>query len=234
MKDMVAVRPAVTRLTLTDFRSYASQRLTVDPRPVVLVGPNGAGKTNLLEAISFLAPGRGLRRAKLGEVDRRGEGGGSWAVAATVEGGEAAIVEIGTGRDPTSESGEKRLLRIDGQPAKRQAMLGAYLHLVWLTPMMDRLFLEGAAPRRRFFDRLAYGVDPEHATRLGAYEQAMRERARLLRREAAADRAWLTALEETMAAHGIAVAAARRELIARLDAACLEAEGPFPRARLRL
>lgn len=234
-----ATRLAVLRLMLTDFRGYAAARLEVDERPVVLTGPNGAGKTNLLEAISFLSPGRGLRRAKLAEVDRRGPpappGGatpGAWRVAATVA-TQRGPLQIGTGRDAESESGERRLLRIDGAPAKTQAALAEHLSLIWLTPLMDRLFQEASAPRRRFLDRLVYGFDPGHAARVSAYEQAMRERARLLR-DGPADPAWLGALEERMAEHGIAVAAARRDVTARLDAVCREPRGPFPGAHLAL
>lgn len=239
---------AVRRLTLTDFRGYAAARLTVEALPVVLTGPNGAGKTNLLEALSFLAPGRGLRHARLGEIDRRtrtGDGamgepaGGCWAIHATVA-TQAGPVEIGTGREgPVSgmrdgaETGEKRIVRIDGAPAKNQAMLGRHMTLVWLTPSMDRLFTDGGTARRRFLDRLVYGFDPEHAARLSAYDQAMRERARLLR-DGPHDRVWLGALEETMAANGIAIAAARMDMTARLDQACAERQGPFPAARLAL
>jgi DNA replication and repair protein RecF len=140
-------------------------------------------------------------------------------------------VQIGTGRDAASDSGERRLVRIDGAQAKTQAALAQYMSLVWLTPQMDRLFLEGSAPRRRFLDRLVYGFDPEHAQRVGTYEQAMRERARLLR-ERPADPAWLGALEERMAEHGIAIAAARRDVAARLDHVCCTPRGPFPGARL--
>ncbi len=232
-------RLAVTRLTLTDFRGYASARLAVDERPVVLTGANGAGKTNLLEAISFLAPGRGLRRAKLAEIDRRvpparpaAQPPGAWAVAATLATPKGPV-QIGTGRDAESDSGERRLLRIDGAAAKSQAALAEHISLVWLTPQMDRLFLEGSAPRRRFLDRLVYGFDPAHAARVGGYEQAMRERARLLR-DGPADPAWLDALESRMAEHGVAVAAARREVTARLDAVCRQSRGPFPGALLAL
>ena len=232
-------RLAVTRLTLTDFRGYASARLVVDERPVVLTGPNGAGKTNLLEAISFLAPGRGIRRARLAEIDRRVPPArpseavpGAWTVAATVA-SPRGPVQIGTGRDAQSESGERRLLRIDGAAARSQAVLAEHVSLVWLTPEMDRLFLEGSAPRRRFLDRLVYGFDPAHAASVGGYEQAMRERARLLR-DGPADPAWLAALEERMAGHGVAVAAGRREVTARLDAVCRAARGPFPGAELML
>ena len=224
---------------LTDFRGYASLRLMVDERPVVLTGPNGAGKTNLLEAISFLAPGRGLRRARLADIDRRvpparpsDAAPGAWAIAATVA-APRGPVQIGTGRDAASDTGERRLLRVDGVPAKSQAALAEHVSLVWLTPQMDRLFQEGSAARRRFLDRLVYGFDPEHAARVGAYEQAMRERARLLR-DGPRDPAWLAALEERMAEHGIAIAAARRDVTARLDAVAGEPHGPFPGAKLGL
>ncbi len=219
-------RLAVTRLTLTDFRCYAHLRIEADERPVVLTGPNGAGKTNLLEALSFLAPGRGLRRARLIEVGRREvspERG--WAVAATIErGGER--FEVGTGRDPL-QGGEKRLVRIDGRPARGQVELGEVASAVWLTPPMDRLFGEGASGRRRFLDRLVYGVDPAHAGRLTAYEHALRERGRLLK-EAGADGKWLDAVEDVLVHKGVAVAAARRDMVGRLVRVCLAAAGPFP------
>lgn len=226
-----AAGPAVVRLTLSDFRCYAATRLEVAPLPVVLTGPNGAGKTNLLEAISFLAPGRGLRRAKLTEIDRRGCAG-PWALSielATVDG----AIQIGTGRDARSESGERRIVRIDGASAPSQAALARLTGLVWLTPQMDRLFTESSGGRRRFLDRLVLGFDPEHAGQLSAYERAMRERLKLLR-ASSGDRSWLKALEEEMAAHGIAIAAARSEAVARLDRACAATRGPFPQAQLGL
>jgi DNA replication and repair protein RecF len=226
-----AAVPSVARLTLGNFRSYAAVELDVAGEPVVLAGPNGAGKTNLLEAVSFLAPGRGLRRAKLSEIDRR-NGGGAWTISvhlATAEG----TVQIGTGRDAASDSGERRIVRIDGAPAKTQAELAKLASFVWLTPQMDRLFTEGASARRRFLDRLVLGFDPEHANGLSAYERAMRERLRLLR-DGPADASWLAALEETMAAQGVAIAAARREAAARIDQACAAAAGPFPQARLAI
>jgi DNA replication and repair protein RecF len=232
----VRFRPAVTRLTLTDFRGYGALRFEADARPVVLSGPNGAGKTNLLEAVSFLAPGRGLRRARLVDVDRRPRAddppGGAWSVAARIETADGAV-QVGTGRDPSSPSGERRLVRIDGVKAKSQAELARLVPLVWLTPQMDRLFLEGSGGRRRFLDRLVLGFDAGHAARLLTYERATRERARLLR-EGPADPAWLGALEETLAADGVAITAARQEMVTRIDQACAEAEGPFPRARLAL
>jgi DNA replication and repair protein RecF len=241
---------AVKRLVLTDFRCYRQARVVVDARPVVLTGANGAGKTNLLEAISFLAPGRGLRRARLGEVDRRrmtpgvttlptiDEAGtadadapvNAWAVAAEVA-TPRSVVQIGTGREATASGGERRVVRIDGVSARSQTALAEHVNLVWLTPQMDRLFVEGASARRRFLDRLVYGFDPEHATRVAAYEQALRERAKLLR-EGPYDAAWLGALEESMARHGVAIAAARRDVVARLDGACAAGVAGFPSASL--
>jgi DNA replication and repair protein RecF len=224
----------VIRLVLTDFRNYRSARLDLDAGPVVLTGPNGAGKTNLLEAVSFLSPGRGLRRARLGEIDRQDRaepaGNSGWAVATTVATGRGRV-RIGTGREP--EGGERRVVRIDGEPARNQAALAECLGVLWLTPQMDRLFVEGPGARRRFLDRLVLGLDPAHASRVAAYEQAMRERARLLR-DGPSDPVWLAALEEVMAQQGVAVAAGRRDTVERLDQVCAAAEGPFPRARLNL
>ena len=163
---------AVKRLTLTDFRSYNQQRLEVDARPIVLTGPNGAGKTNLLEALSFLVPGRGLRRARLNEITRRAADGTlaaqQWAVAAKLFIGDNEI-DIGTGCEigEASENGssgrDKRVTKIDGTVVKSQAELGHYTSAQWLTPQMNRLFLEGASGRRLFVDQLIYGLDPEHA-----------------------------------------------------------------------
>ena len=229
-----SIRFAVRRLVLADFRCYAELRLEADARPVVLTGPNGAGKTNLLEALSFLAPGRGLRRARLEEIDRRGAGPGSrWAVAATLHTADG-LLEIGTGRDPEAgEAGTRRLVRVDGKPARSQAELARHLAVLWLTPDMDRLFQDGSTGRRRFLDRMVYGLDPDHAGRVATYEHALRERARLLR-EPSWDEAWLGALEDRMAAEGVAIAAARRALVRRLDAALALAGGPFPRAAIAL
>jgi DNA replication and repair protein RecF len=225
--------PAVTRLQLQNFRSYASADLRLAGGMVVLTGPNGAGKTNLLEAVSFLAPGRGLRRAPLGEVAR--VNGGTephpWAVSATLE-TAGGPVQVGTGLD-RQDGAERRVLRIDGAPQRGQARLGELLAVAWLTPPMDRLFLEGASGRRRFFDRLVQGHDPSHATRLGAYEHAMRERARLLR-DGRPEPAWLDALEDTMAREAVATAAARRALRDQLAQAVDGGIGPFPAADLAL
>ena len=228
-------RVGVTRLVLTDFRNYREARLSLGTEPVVLTGPNGAGKTNLLEALSLLAPGRGLRGAKLSEIDRRADRGceapsSGWAVAAVVA-TQYGAVRIGTGRE--AAGGERRVVRIDGETVRGQMVLGERLGVIWLTPPMDRLFLDGPSGRRRFLDRLVLGFDPAHASRVNAYEQALRERSRILR-DGPPDSAWLAALEEVMAEQGVAVAAGRREAVQRLDSTCAEAEGPFPRARLTL
>src|SRR5579862_5941970 len=234
-----ASRVGLTRLAVTDFRNYPAARIDLDSGPVVLTGPNGAGKTNLLEAVSFLSPGRGLRHARLGDIERRRGSdtadGTGWAVAATIETRRGAV-RIGTGSDPAG--GERRVVRIDGETVRGQATLGEVLGITWLTPQMDRLFSEGPSARRRFLDRLVLGLDPAHAARVAAYEHALRERSRLLRdgglSSNGADPSWLDALDETIAQQGIAVAAARRDAVERLDQACAEAEGPFPRASLAL
>lgn len=232
-------RLSVSRLTLTDFRCYRHQRIETDPRPVVLTGPNGAGKTNLLEALSFLVPGRGLRRARLDEVARRESGfadgtcsGRSWAVAVRANTPDGEI-NIGTGCGAASAdiAMNRRIVHVDGQACKNQSVLSELLGIHWLTPWMDRLFTDSAACRRRFVDRLAFGFDPAHAGRVSAYAYALRERARLLRR-GRADPEWLAALEDTMARKGVAVAAARRETISRLDDICSKQAGPFPGAGL--
>lgn len=217
---------SVARLVVTGFRCYATARLDLDPRPVVLTGPNGAGKTNLLEAVSLLAPGRGLRRARLSEIDRHG-GPGGWGVAATVLTPDGPV-DIGTGREAGSE---RRIVRIDGEAARGQTALADHVSAVWLTPDMDRLFREGAYERRRFLDRLVYGFDPAHAGRVTAYDQAHRERTRLLR-DGGADPAWLLALEGTMVERGVAIAAARRDMVRRLSRALASAAGPFPGVHL--
>ncbi|MDX1540901.1 MAG: DNA replication/repair protein RecF [Geminicoccaceae bacterium] len=220
----------VRRLTLTDFRSYRHARLDLGPAPVVLIGPNGAGKTNLLEAISLLAPGRGLRGARLDEIDR--DGGGPFGVAARVDPGGGTVLEVGTGRD--GESGrERRLVRIDGT-ARGQTDLAEVMRVVWLVPAMDQLFQEAAAARRRFLDRLVLVGEPAHAAAAARYQHAVRERLRLLR-TGRRDPTWLEVLEQRAAASGVAVAAARRRAIFELER-MLEAEGDtaFPRPSLGL
>jgi DNA replication and repair protein RecF len=229
--------PYIARLLVSDFRCYEHAALEADHRPVVLSGPNGAGKTNLLEALSFLAPGRGLRQARLVEVDRRTSSAASaWAVAARLS-GPGGDCDIGTGRDPAVEDNarERRLLRIDGAPQRGLTSLAERLALLWLTPQMDGLFLDSKSARRRFLDRLVASFDPGHASRLNAYEQAIGERLRLLRGEFApgsADPGWLDALEHQIAEHGTALAAARLDLVARLGRVLAESDGVFPQPEL--
>ena len=224
---------SVSRLIVTDFRSYARAELELDQRPVTLTGENGAGKTNLLEAVSLLSPGRGLRGAAYADLARVG-GAGGWAVSATLRLPDGDELRIGTGQEAgTENSNRSRIVRIDGVNAGPSA-LAEYVCMVWLTPAMDRLFVEGASERRKFFDRLVMGFDPSHGTRANAYERALRERNRLLA-DGIFDDAWLTGLEEQMAEHGVAIAAARAEMLARLRGA-LEAasEAAFPRAEIAL
>jgi DNA replication and repair protein RecF len=234
---------AVRQLRLTDFRNYRQLRLDCDLAPVVLVGANGAGKTNLLEALSFLVPGRGLRRARLDEVCRRQIGGNraseepnptTWAVAATLDTPDGRLA-IGTGLEPAKSetSLPRRVVRIDGRPAASQTALGLHVAAVWLTPQLDRLFLDGPGERRRFLDRLVTALHPEHAGDVAAYENALRQRARLLG-EGNRDPHWFTVLEDTMARHGVALAANRADTVQRLDAAARLGVGPFPRASLAM
>lgn len=227
------------RLTVTDFRNYERASLSPEGEAVVLCGANGAGKTNLLEAVSFLVPGRGLRRAKLSEIDRVRVGvanGGvanvsPWAVASEIT-GKLDEARIGTGRDGSAE-GERRLVRIDGEPARSQQALADHLSISWLTPAMDRLFVEGASGRRRFLDRLVFAFDPEHASRVNAFEHSWRERNRLIK-DGRTEPAWYQALESTLAETGVAVLAARAGLVARLNRICGAMEDPFPAAELTL
>jgi DNA replication and repair protein RecF len=234
---------AVRQLRLTDFRNYRQLRLDCDLAPVVLVGANGAGKTNLLEALSFLVPGRGLRRARLDEVCRRQIGankGGdepdptTWAVAATLDTPDGRLA-IGTGLEPAKSEASlsRRVVRIDGRPAASQTALGLHVAAVWLTPQLDRLFLDGPGERRRFLDRLVTALHPEHAGDVAAYENALRQRARLLG-DGNRDPHWFTALEDTMARHGVALATNRADTVQRLDAAARLGVGPFPRASLAM
>ncbi len=227
------MRSAIDHLELTDFRSYERAELAVGGASVFLFGPNGAGKTNLLEAVSFFSPGRGLRGAGLAEVGRRSpaEGvGRAWAVSALI-GGDAGQARLGTGLEIAGAA--RRAVRIDGESAPA-GRLAEFARPIWLTPAQDRLFLDGAAERRRFFDRLVFAALPAHAADVGAYDRALRERTRLLA-EAPADPAWLTALEAAMATAGARVAQARArtlsDLAVEIDA---RAGRAFPRAGLAL
>ena len=224
---------SIASLTLTDFRSYDRGELSPAGRSVYLFGPNGAGKTNLLEALSLLSPGRGMRAASLGEFGRRAPGeaqGRAWAVSASVEADEGQV-QLGTGVEAPGAA--RRLVRVGGE-AVPPGRLAEHLRPLWLTPAQDRLFLEGAAERRRFFDRLVFAAEPIHAAHAGAYDRALRERSRLLAEEGA-DPAWLTALEGRMAEAGARMAEARG---ATLQALQIEIDGrgerPFPQADLGL
>jgi DNA replication and repair protein RecF len=227
------VRAALRRIAVTDFRSYAHAALDLSGGPVFLFGPNGAGKTNLLEAVSLLAPGRGLRHAAIAEVGRRLPGetvGRAWAVAAEVE-GDDGITRLGAGTE--IPGAVRRSVRIEGENVA-PARLSDYLRLVWLTPQQDRLFLEGASERRRFFDRLAFAAEPAHASAAAAYEKALRERTRLLT-DGPAESAWLTALEAQAAKAGAAMATARaRTLTVLQEEIDARGERPFPLADLSL
>jgi DNA replication and repair protein RecF len=238
-------RLAVTRLSLTNFRSYAAGEIAVSGASVVLAGPNGAGKTNVLDAISLLSPGRGLRGAKLAEHARKGPVASEetlWAVAATVMRG-GTDYEIGTGLTQASAPRpgggggrqDKRQVRLNGAPAQSSADLGDVVQLIWLTPAMDRLFIESAGGRRRFLDRLVLGFDSAHARAATRYETAMRERARLLK-YGPRDPAWLEGLENEMAEAGIQIAQARALTVERLSHALQERgqAGAFPAASLAL
>ena len=231
----IPAKLAVTRLHVTNFRSYAAAELNTQGAAVALAGPNGAGKTNLLDAISLLAPGRGLRGARLAEHTRKGPLAPSealWAVAATVKRGDADY-EIGTGLSEQSGGQDKRQVRLNGVEAKSSAELGEIVQMVWLTPAMDRLFIESASGRRRFLDRLALGFDASHARAATRYETAMRERARLLK-YGPRDPAWLDGLENEMAEAGMLVAGARQTAVARLNDALASRTGAFPAASLML
>ena len=197
----------VSRLSLTEFRSYASAEIEPGPGFVLLYGENGAGKTNILEAVSLLTPGRGLRGAALSEMARKG-GNGSFAVAVKL--GES---EIGTGTLPTAP--ERREVRINGAPAAVNS-LSEWLSVLWLTPAMDRLFSGSAGDRRRFLDRLVLALEPSHAHHASRYEAAMRARNKLLS-EDPWDEAWLASLELAMAEHGTAIGAARERTVTALD-----------------
>ena len=247
----------LSRLVLTDYRNHAALTLAPGAGLVVLTGENGTGKTNVLEAVSLLAPGRGLRRAALGQI-ARADGPGGFGVAATLllpwgevsaeswgqalpqpfpqagrelpqAGGE---IQIATGTLP--QAPERRVLRVQGAPAAT-ATLGEWLSVLWLTPAMDRLFVESAGGRRRFLDRLVLALEPGHAHHALRYDAAMRARNRLLADLRQGDPSWLSALEAQLAEHGVAIDEARRQTVDLLDERLARAEaGPFARARVAL
>lgn len=228
-------KSGVTRLTLTDFRNYAFLRVNADLAPIIITGENGSGKTNILEAISFLTPGRGIRGARLADIKRITPAlvpdeympteinPTNWAVSAQIlKAGEET--EIGTAvekstretEEDDTRSFDRRIVKIDGMKISSQAELGKYLSAIWLTPQMDRLFRGGSQPRRSFLDRLVYAFDVEHAKRTATFEHYYKEWYQLLK-IGTSDNNWLFSLEDNMATLGVAIAAARREQIAKLN-----------------
>lgn len=219
----------LTRLTLGRFRNYDALAWNPGGRIVVVSGANGSGKTNLLESLSFLVPGRGLRGARIADVAT--SGAGAWASHGRFSTPDGPL-DIGTGT--TVEAPERRVFRLDGAAPRNQAELGARVAAVWLTPQMDRLFQEGASGRRRFLDRLVYAIEPGHAREVAAHDTAMAGRNRLLA-EGRRDAAWLAGLEDAMARHAVAATAARAGLVASLNAALARGiAGAFPAARITL
>ncbi len=233
VKQVISLKSGVTRLTLTDFRNYAFLRVNPHLGPIVITGENGSGKTNILEALSFLTPGRGLRSAKLSDIKRFTPAvidngytpiNAGWAVSATIsKNGED--FEIGTAveksireKEEEPRSFDRRIVKINEQKGCSQSELGQYISAIWLTPQMDRLFRGGSQPRRSFLDRLVYAFDNEHAKRTSNFEHLYKQWYQLIKSTSGrADKNWLESLEEGMSATGVAIAAARREQIARLN-----------------
>jgi DNA replication and repair protein RecF len=224
---------AIRHLSLTNFRSYRAASFDVASNLVLLIGPNGAGKTNLIEAISLLVPGRGLRRATFEEI-AFSEGDGSWAVSAKIE-GMLGLATLGTGIEPaTDDATPTRKCRIDREPAASAAAFADHLRVVWLTPTMDALFSGPASERRRFLDRLVLAVDAEHSGRVAALERSLRSRNRLLE-EPRPDPHWLDAIEHETAELAVAVAALRAETVRRLAGAlAARKDDAFPAAEIAL
>lgn len=218
---------ALTRLTLQDFRNYGAADLVAGPGMMVLAGDNGAGKTNVLEAISMLSPGRGLRRAALPDMVRDGSGGGFSIFADWRTADDLSPVALGTGI-AAGQPG-RRIVRVNGAAAAASS-LADWLAILWLTPAMDRLFVEAASGRRRFLDRLVLALEPGHAHHSSRYEAALRARTKLLADPAGADARWLDSLEVQIAEHGAAIAGARVRMIAALDAELAQhPDTPFAR-----
>ncbi len=231
---MTAAR--IHRLQLTNFRSYRAAKLDIERDLAVLVGPNGAGKTNLIEAISFFVPGRGLRRATLDEV-AFAEGNGSWAASVEVE-GALGLATLGTGIEPphSGEAPTTRQCRIDREPVSSAAAFADHLRVIWLTPAMDGLFSGPGSERRRFLDRFVVAVDAEHRSRVSALERSLRSRNRLLE-DPGHDPHWLDAVEHETAELAIAVAALRAETVRRLQAKLAQSraiDSMFPYAEIAL
>lgn len=222
---------ALTEIRLRNFRSYTEACLNgLASSFVVLTGENGAGKTNILEAVSLLSPGKGMRNADLGDFQNKKNTDPVWAISANIN-TQYGEIRAGTGRDPYKE---KRVVHIQGEVAKNQAQLAEYFTCLWITPQMDRLFIEAASSRRKFLDRMVFNFDTGHAGRVTRYENAMAQRSRLLK-EGKVEPVWLDALEIQMAEAGVAVAAARALFVERLQSVCLTRENAeFPIAKLAL
>lgn len=251
ISEVLKEKSGVKRLTLTDFRNYAFLRLEPEICPIIITGENGSGKTNILEAISFLTPGRGLRSAKMSDIKRLTPApvgkeyasvnqNYSWAVSANiVKNNEDYTISTAVQKNTKENEDEwhtfdRRIVQIDGQKATTQAELGKYISAIWVTPQMDRIFLGGPQPRRSFLDRIVYTFDLEHAKRTSAFEHLYKEWYRLLK-GGVRDNNWLSSLEEQMAAIGVSIAAARREIIARLNTFIeKEPDDVFPNLRLEL
>ncbi len=225
---------AIRRLALSNFRSYHAASIDLQASLVVLTGPNGAGKTNLIEAISYLTPGRGLRRATFEEVAFT-EGDGAWAVSAEIE-GMLGLATLGTGIEPPAveDAARTRQCRIDREPVTSAAAFADHLRVIWLTPAMDQLFAGPGSERRRFLDRLVLAVDAEHSSRVNALERSLRSRNRLLE-EQRPDTHWLDAIEHETAELAVAVAALRAETVRRLQGAlAARQDDAFPSAEIAL
>lgn len=235
-KKMARLAPVfINHLKLDHFRNYTSLSCAFDQRHVVLTGSNGAGKTNLIEAISFLSPGRGLRRANYTSVGTTGTDG-AWSIFAQLQ-GASGPVSIGTGLQRTALGVEtNRKLRINGAQTQSSEDLLDHLRMMWLVPAMDGLFTGPASDRRRYLDRLVLAIDPAHARRVSNYEKSMRSRNKLLN-EDNPDFSWLDAVENQMAEHGVAIASARVEIISLLLSLIIktnDASSPFPDALIQL
>ncbi len=248
LNEITVKKSGVTRLTLSDFRNYKSLRIEAEIAPIVIYGENGSGKTNILEALSFLTPGRGLRSARLADIKRIRDdnedalfGDNGWSVASEVlKNGEEFLIGTGTQKmtreddEDEIKNFERRIVKINQQKITQQAELGKYISAIWVTPQMDRLFLGGTQPRRSFLDRLVYAFDLEHAKRTANFEHLYRQWFQILK-TGHADNHWLESVENDMAGLGVAIGAARRELVARLNTFIdHEPDDVFPDVRLEL
>ena len=235
---ILSVSLSLHRINISQFRNYEAARLDMTGTErcssdiIVLTGPNGAGKTNILEAISLLIPGKGLRGADVKDMKNCAAGSEDiWAVSAEVETAQGLTVRIGTGLDRKSR---RRIVRINGKDVRRQSDLSGFVSAVWLTPQMDRIFLEGSSARRKFLDRLVFAYEPDHITRINRYNKTMRERMKLLQLDKTADPRWLSSLETQMSAVAVSAAASRIALLQRLQQHADALDNHFPRPRLEV